>query len=138
MVSEVKDYEFSSWGEYMKQKPVPVFHVLTLQEIIERIDESRKQRDLMYELTPANQMILARRNGTFEAVMTGKGDKRQRCCQQTHLPPASTSPEDLACEERYCSKTHLGSRKGKRRFQNCPKSPPSRDYKSSSVTHKTR
>ena len=76
MVSEVKDYEFSSWGEYMKQKPVPVFHVLTLQEIIERIDESRKQRDLMYELTPANQMILARRNGTFEAVMTGKGDEK--------------------------------------------------------------
>ena len=64
--------------------------------------------------------------------------KRQRGCQQTHLPPASTSPEDLACEERYCSKPHLGSRKGKRRFQNCPKSPPSRDYKSSSVTHKTR
>ena len=64
--------------------------------------------------------------------------KRQRGCQQTHLPPASTSPEDLACEERYCSKPHLGSRKGKRRFQNCPRSPPSRDYKSSSVTHKTR
>lgn len=78
-----------------------------------------------------------------ESGYEGDGDwlvrhKRQRGCQQTHLPPASTSPEDLACEERYCSKPHLGSRKGKRRFQNCPKSPPSRDYKSSSVTHKTR
>jgi hypothetical protein len=39
------------------------------------IEEVRRKRDIMHELTPANQKFLERRNGTFEAVLTGKGQE---------------------------------------------------------------
>ena len=39
------------------------------------IEDARLKRDFIHELTPANQKFLERRNGTFEAVLTGKGQE---------------------------------------------------------------
>ena len=47
--------------------------MLTIEEVRKAIEEARLKRDFIHELTPANQKFLERRNGTFEAVLTGKG-----------------------------------------------------------------
>ena len=49
---------------------------MTTQEVINAIEAAKVKRDFMYELTPANKQILSKRNGTFEAVLTGKGDEK--------------------------------------------------------------
>lgn len=49
---------------------------MKLDEVIKAIEAAKVKRDFMYELTPANKQILSRRNGTFEAVLTGKGDEK--------------------------------------------------------------
>lgn len=49
---------------------------MKLEEVIQAIEAAKVKRDFMYELTPANKQILSRRNGTFEAVLTGKGDEK--------------------------------------------------------------
>ncbi len=50
--------------------------MMTLQEVLECIKESVKERDILYEHTPENEMVLERRKGTFEAVMSGKGNEK--------------------------------------------------------------
>ena len=48
--------------------------MLTLQEVLDIIDNEKRKRDIRNEMTPANSKILkARGEGTFEAVYTGKG-----------------------------------------------------------------
>lgn len=49
---------------------------MKLDEVIKAIEAAKVKRDFMYELTPANKQILSRRNGTFEAVLTGKRDEK--------------------------------------------------------------
>lgn len=49
---------------------------MTLNEVKQSIEESLLKRDLLHELTPANKELLSRRIGTFEAVLTGKGDEK--------------------------------------------------------------
>lgn len=49
---------------------------MKLVDVIQAIEAAKVKRDFMYELTPANRQILSRRNGTFEAVLTGKGDEK--------------------------------------------------------------
>lgn len=49
---------------------------MTISEVIQNIEAARVKRDFMYELTPANKKILSRRDGTFEAVLTGKSDEK--------------------------------------------------------------
>ena len=49
---------------------------MKLVDVIHAIEEAKVKRDFMNELTPANKQILSRRNGTFEAVLTGKGDEK--------------------------------------------------------------
>lgn len=49
---------------------------MTLQEVRQAIEATKEKRDIMNELTPANKEILSRRNGTFEAVLTGKGAEK--------------------------------------------------------------
>ena len=50
--------------------------MMTIDEVRQAIEAAKLKRDFMHELTPANQMLLSRRNGTFEAVLTGKGDEK--------------------------------------------------------------
>lgn len=50
--------------------------MMTIQEVIKAIEAAKVKRDFMYELTPANKELLSKRNGTFEAVLTGKGDEK--------------------------------------------------------------
>lgn len=50
--------------------------MMTIEEVRQAIEASKEKKDIMYELTPANKMILSRRNGTFEAVLTGRGDEK--------------------------------------------------------------
>ena len=49
---------------------------MTLSNVIQAIETAKVKRDFMYELSPANKQVLSRRNGTFEAVLTGKGDEK--------------------------------------------------------------
>ncbi len=49
---------------------------MTIQEVINAIEAAKVKRDFMSELTPANKQFLSKRNGTFEAVLTGKGDEK--------------------------------------------------------------
>lgn len=49
---------------------------MTLNEVIQAIESAKEKRDFMHELTPANKELLSRRNGTFEAVLTGKGEEK--------------------------------------------------------------
>lgn len=49
---------------------------MTIHEVIRAIEAAREKRDIMYELTPANKKILSRRDGTFEAVLTGRGEEK--------------------------------------------------------------
>lgn len=49
---------------------------LTLQDVIREIELANQRRDLSHELTPANREFFSRRNGTFEAVLTGNGDEK--------------------------------------------------------------
>ena len=49
---------------------------MTIEEVIKAIEAAKEKRDFMHELSPANKIILSRRNGTFEAVLTGKGDEK--------------------------------------------------------------
>lgn len=51
--------------------------MLTLQEVIHHIRQAEQKRDFRHEKTPANSMLLQNRNGgTFEAVLTGKGEEK--------------------------------------------------------------
>ena len=51
--------------------------MLTLQEVIHHIRQAELKRDFRHEKTPANSMLLQNRNGgTFEAVLTGKGEEK--------------------------------------------------------------
>lgn len=51
--------------------------MLTLQEVIHHIRQAELKRDFRHEKTPANSMLLQDRNGgTFEAVLTGKGEEK--------------------------------------------------------------
>lgn len=52
------------------------FEPMKLEEVIQAIEAAKVKRDFMYELTPANKQILSRRNGTFEAVLTGRGEEK--------------------------------------------------------------
>ena len=49
---------------------------MTLEEVRQAIEEARLKRDFTHELTPANKEFLSRRNGTYEAVLTGRGDEK--------------------------------------------------------------
>lgn len=50
---------------------------MTIQELIEKINEEKQKRDFMHELTPANAALFRKMaGGTFEAVMTGKGKEK--------------------------------------------------------------
>lgn len=49
---------------------------MTLNEVVLAIESAKEKRDFMHELTPANKELLSRRNGTFEAVLTGKGEEK--------------------------------------------------------------
>ncbi len=49
---------------------------MTLEEVRQAIEEARLKRDFTQELTPANKDFLSRRNGTYEAVLTGKGNEK--------------------------------------------------------------
>mgnify|MGYP000000618427 FL=1 len=50
---------------------------MILSELIQTIHNEIVKRDLMYEHTPANKAILEQKcGGTFEAVLTGKGDTK--------------------------------------------------------------
>lgn len=50
--------------------------MMTIAEVIQAIEMAKDKRDMFGENTPANKEFLARRNGTFEAVLTGKGDEK--------------------------------------------------------------
>lgn len=50
---------------------------MTIQELIETINKEKQKRDFMHELTPANAALFRKMaGGTFEAVMTGKGEEK--------------------------------------------------------------
>jgi hypothetical protein len=49
---------------------------MKLVDVIQAIETTKIKRDFIHELTPANKEILSRRNGTFEAVLTGRGDEK--------------------------------------------------------------
>lgn len=50
---------------------------MTIQELIDTIGKEKQKRDFMHELTPENAAILHKMvGGTFEAVMTGKGEEK--------------------------------------------------------------
>ena len=50
---------------------------MTLKEVVSAIEDAKLKRDFMHELTPVNRQILSRRDGTFEAVLTG--NKSEKC-----------------------------------------------------------
>lgn len=51
--------------------------MLTLQEVIHFIRQAELKRDFRHEKTAVNSMLLQNRNGgTFEAVLTGKGEEK--------------------------------------------------------------
>lgn len=50
---------------------------MTIQELIDTINKEKQKRDFMQELTPANAALFRQMaGGTFEAVMTGKGEEK--------------------------------------------------------------
>ena len=50
---------------------------MTIQELIETINKEKQKRDFMHELTPVNAALFRKMaGGTFEAVMTGKGEEK--------------------------------------------------------------
>ena len=50
---------------------------MTIQELILTINKEKQKRDFMHELTPANAALFRKMvGGTFEAVMTGKGEEK--------------------------------------------------------------
>ena len=49
---------------------------MKLADVIQAIEAAKIKRDFINELTPANKEFLSRRNGTFEAVLTGKGNEK--------------------------------------------------------------
>lgn len=51
--------------------------MISVQELKETINKERLKRDLLHELTPANnEIIKAKFDGTFEAVLTGNGKEK--------------------------------------------------------------
>jgi len=115
---------------------VPQTEVLLQDTILsENVNQKEKETVDKAETKVVEQDIKEPVKVTFPAIYFGFNRITIRPSEVSKL---KTSPEELACEERYCCEPHLGSRKGKRRFPNSPKSPQSRDYKSLSVTHKTR
>lgn len=51
--------------------------MMTLEDVVKAIEEAKLKRDFTHELTPANKEILRKMGGgTFEAVLTGKGDEK--------------------------------------------------------------
>ena len=50
---------------------------MTIKELIDTINKEKQKRDFMHELTPANAALFRNMaGGTFEAVMTGKGEEK--------------------------------------------------------------
>lgn len=50
---------------------------MTIQELINTIHNEKLKRDFLHEMTPANSMIMEKMcKGTFEAVITGKGNEK--------------------------------------------------------------
>lgn len=50
---------------------------MTIQELIDTINKEKQKRDFMRELTPANAALFRQMaGGTFEAVMTGRGEEK--------------------------------------------------------------
>lgn len=49
---------------------------MKLKEVILAIEAAKMKSDLLNELTPENKAFLSRRDGTFEAVLIGKGDEK--------------------------------------------------------------
>lgn len=49
---------------------------MKLADVIHAIEAAKIKRDFIHELTPVNKEILSRRNGTFEAVLTGRGEEK--------------------------------------------------------------
>lgn len=49
---------------------------MKLKEVIQAIEASKERRSFNFEQSPENKKFLSRRNGTFEAILTGKGDEK--------------------------------------------------------------
>ncbi len=50
---------------------------MRLEEMLAAIDAAKRKRDIRHEMTPANSAILKEKSeGTFEAVMTGRGNEK--------------------------------------------------------------
>ena len=51
--------------------------LMRLEEMLAAIDAAKRKRDIRHEMTPANSAILKEKSeGTFEAVMTGRGNEK--------------------------------------------------------------
>lgn len=49
---------------------------MTLQEVRESIQEAVRKRDFIHEFSPANYALLSEHFGTFEAILTGRGNEK--------------------------------------------------------------
>lgn len=49
---------------------------MTLQEVRESIRDAVRKRDLIHEFSPENYALLSKHFGTFEAILTGRGDEK--------------------------------------------------------------
>jgi hypothetical protein len=51
--------------------------MMSLREVLQIIDNEKRKRDIRYEMTPANSQLMRQKGeGTFEAVLTGRGPEK--------------------------------------------------------------